>query len=335
MKPKTIILMVVAVVCGLGASYMTSRLLAERDDKPAEAPVIEKVTLLVAKKTVEMSTHLRNKPEDFFQPKQFTKDEAPKDALTEDDFPKLKNKFIKRTLRKGDHILPDDLMDNNFGLRNLPNGMRALGVPVNAAMSAAGFASLPGSHVDIIWTRRGGDKDTFSKVLLEDVVVLAADAQTNNETGGAVQASVVTLALHPEDAMKLTTAMDSGSLRLVVRNLEDKSSTSRMRVSLEDLTKDGSGKQTKVGDPQVAMGPEIAPEPEIKPTPVAPKAKDVEPPPPPPKLFKMTASIRNGPDVRLTYYWVNESGEVVGSPQDVDLPPIPAPAPKNEDKKSN
>ena len=29
MKPKTLILMVVAVTCGLGASYMTSRLLAK------------------------------------------------------------------------------------------------------------------------------------------------------------------------------------------------------------------------------------------------------------------------------------------------------------------
>ena len=30
MKPKTIILMVVAVVCGLAASYMTSKVIAER-----------------------------------------------------------------------------------------------------------------------------------------------------------------------------------------------------------------------------------------------------------------------------------------------------------------
>jgi len=33
MKPKTIILMVVAIVCGLAASYMTSRLLADRAGK--------------------------------------------------------------------------------------------------------------------------------------------------------------------------------------------------------------------------------------------------------------------------------------------------------------
>ena len=43
MKPKTLILMVVAVTCGLGASYMTSRLLAERQPEDTE-----KVKILVA-----------------------------------------------------------------------------------------------------------------------------------------------------------------------------------------------------------------------------------------------------------------------------------------------
>ena len=45
MKPKTLILMVVAVSCGLGASYMTSRLLADREQD------VEKVAVLIAKKT--------------------------------------------------------------------------------------------------------------------------------------------------------------------------------------------------------------------------------------------------------------------------------------------
>ena len=40
MKPKTMMLMVVAIGCGLGASYMTSRLLAERNNQTqAEATV--------------------------------------------------------------------------------------------------------------------------------------------------------------------------------------------------------------------------------------------------------------------------------------------------------
>ena len=46
MKPKTLILMVVAITCGLGASYMTSRLLADRQPDDGE-----KISVLaVAKK---------------------------------------------------------------------------------------------------------------------------------------------------------------------------------------------------------------------------------------------------------------------------------------------
>ena len=154
MKPKTMILLVVAVVCGLGASYMTSRLLAEREDKPAEAAVVEKVTLLVAKKNLEMHTPLKKKPEDFFQEKQFILEDAPKDALKPEDMAKLKDKYLKHGLRKGDHVLLDDVVENPLALKDLPIGMRAIGIPVNAAISYSGFASLPGSHVDIFWTRQ-------------------------------------------------------------------------------------------------------------------------------------------------------------------------------------
>jgi len=330
MKPKTLILMVVAVVCGLGASYMTSRLLAERDDKPAEAPPVEKVTLIVAKKNVEMHTALRGKPEDFFQEKQFIKEDAPKDALTAEELPKLKNKFLKRGLRKGDHLIAEDLMDNNIGLRALPNGMRAVGLRVSVEQIAGGFASLPGSHVDIMWTtRRNSDRDTFSKVLLEDVVVLAADANTSNESGGAMVASVVTVALHPDDAMKLTLARETGSLALVVRNLEDKSSSNNDRVSVEELLKDRNSKLKKA-DPQAEVPQEL---PEPPPAPEAPKAPEEAPKPPQPKPTKMTVSVRNGPDVRLHHYWVDEADRIVPAPQMDQQDPAPAPAANGNNKK--
>ena len=53
MKPKTMILMVIAVVCGLVASYLTSRMLAQNKDAPAEE---EKVKVLVAKQKIPMGT---------------------------------------------------------------------------------------------------------------------------------------------------------------------------------------------------------------------------------------------------------------------------------------
>jgi pilus assembly protein CpaB len=324
MKPKTLILMVVAVVCGLGASYMTSRLIAERDEAPPEAPPVEKVTVLVAKKNIEMHTALRKKPEDFFAEKQFVKDDAPKDALVPEDMPKLKNKFLRRGLRKGDHIVAEDLMDNSIGLRNLPPGMRAAGIRVSAEQIAGGFASLPGSHVDIYWTtRRGNDTDTFTKVLLEDVIVLAADANTNSE-GGAMVANVVTVAVNPEDALKLTLAMETGSLRLVLRQLEDQSGSEKERVTAAELLRDHSTKNKK-------DEPAAVPEP-VEPPPVRVAEKEpakVVPEPVVPQVthYKKTVTVRNGPLVEVRTYWVDENDEVVvpGQPQEQS---VPAPAVK-------
>jgi Flp pilus assembly protein CpaB len=324
--------MVVAVVCGLGASYMTSRLLAERDDKPAEAPVVAKVKLLVAKKNLEMHVALRNKPEDFFKEKEFIKDDVPKDALVWADLPKLKGKFLKRGLRKDDHLTLEDVMDNNTALRALPNGMRAVGIRVTDDNSASGFACVPGSHVDIVWTqRRGGDTDTFSKTLLEDVVVLAAGTQTINEGGGAMPASVVLVALSPDDAMMVTLAMETGSLRLVVRNLEDRSSSASDRATLEQLIKGKDTKQKRPAEPQVTeehfrgdyyfdrgAREDIPHKDPVEPKKVSP-------------LKKMTVTVRNGKDVELRHYWVDEKDNVITNPQQYfeqleQDGPVPGPA---------
>jgi len=198
MKPKTMILMVVAVVCGLGASYMTSRLLAERDDKPAEPPPPEKVTILVAKSKLPMHMALGHEPEKFFVEKTLAKEGVPEGALTKDDLPKLKKKWLKRSFVKDAHITLADLMDSNLGLSQLPTGMRAVGVRVNPETVAGGFASLPGSHVDIIWTgREGGNGGIKSIRLLEDVIVLAADTQDAAGETKAMVASVVTVPSRP------------------------------------------------------------------------------------------------------------------------------------------
>jgi Flp pilus assembly protein CpaB len=334
MKPKTMILMVVAVVCGLGASYMTSRLLAEREDRPPEPVEIPKITLLVAKKNLDMHLAIKKKPEEFFQEKQFVKEDAPKDALTPEDLPKLKDKYLKRALRKFDHITIEDLMDS-FGLRTLPSGMRAMGIRVSQDTTASGFACVPGTHVDIVWTKQNGNHaESFSKVLLENVIVLAAD--TNSEsTGQAMPANVVVVALNQEDSLKVSLAMDSGSLRLVVRNLDDKTPVSTERITLESLIK---GHETKKAEASVAVGPSPDPgrgdnytdrgrdevpqksEPQ-KSEPQKTEPQKTEPQPevePKPKMNfrKMTVTVRNGPDVQLHHYWLDDDDRVIGNPQE-------------------
>jgi pilus assembly protein CpaB len=319
MKPKTLILMVVAVVCGLGASYMTSRLLAERDDKPAEAPPLEKVKLLVTKNNLAMHFALRAKPEDYFTEKEFVKDDAPKDALTKADADKLKGKFLKRSLRKGDHITSDDLIDGNPNLKNLSNGMRAVGIRVSPEQVASGFACVPGSHVDIHWTRRvSTDKDTFTKILLKDVIVLAADlASERNESGQAMLANVVTVALKDDDVMKLNLAAQLGSFVLVLRNLDDTSTSDNGTLTADQLFKSDSAAPKPLDPPVVAEAPtEKYERPDNlnnRGTPELPKTEPVKPAAP--KLRKMTVTVRNNMDVQTRHYWVDENDNHVPNPQ--------------------
>ena len=245
MKPKTMILMGLAVACGLGASFMTSRLLAER--QPEEQK--EQVRILVAKKNLDMGLIIRNTTE-MFEEKSYGKGDEPKNGIVVPDnqfasvVDQLKGRQLKLARRAGDVISMEDLHDNaSIGLGgNLPEGHRAVGIRVNLEAIAGGFAALPHSRVDIIWTvRRGGDRETFSKILLENVLVLAADTAAQRDGDGrAMPASVVTVAVTPEQMLKVNAARETGSLSLALRKLGDSKQANLGRVTVEQTLSGGS-----------------------------------------------------------------------------------------------
>lgn len=245
MKPKTLILMVVAIVCGLGASYMTSRLLAERGDTTDD----DKIVVLVAKKNLDIGANIK-KPEDMFVPKQFIKGQEPKNAIVK--FEDLKDRLIKRPLREGDWVTTGDLLEPGAALgiaNNLPVGMRAVGLRVNMEHSASGFTNLPMSRVDIVSTvRRSSDSDSFSQVLLENVLVLAADGDTKRDAEGkAMPAGVVTVALTTEDALKVTMSRELGTLTLLLRKHNDNTRVDFKKVTAKSIyTGDSSRKPGEI-----------------------------------------------------------------------------------------
>lgn len=253
MKPKTVILMVVAVSCGLGASYMTSRLLADRQTSD------ERVTILVAAKNLNLGEIIKAPLESYLEERQVAKEDAPRGAFTDADKEKLKGRQLKHALRVGDFVTPGDLHDENSRkdgiVYDLPAGHVAIGIRVNPESIAGGFASLPHSRVNIIWTVRRGDKDSFSKTLLENVLVLAADmTTTRNENNAAVLASVVTVALKQEDAMKLTLAKNVGTVDLVLRRFDDATRPEGDRVTVNGLLNALAGGDPTVEIPQGASG---------------------------------------------------------------------------------
>ncbi len=326
MKQKTIILMAVAVTCGLAASYMTTRLLAER--QPEE---VEKIDVLVAKRSLTMGDTMKN-PEDLFEMKSFTKGDQPPGAL--EKFEPLKGKVLSRSLRKGDHITQEDIDTSSMSVAGaLPEGYRAVGIRVTMESIAGGFAALPLSRVDVIMTRRGtSDKDTYAQTLLENVLVVAADTKSQRaENGSAMPANVVTVAVKPEDAMKLTLASELGTLKLALRRVNDPSASENDKVTAEGLsTGSRDGGNIVDVDPSTAPRPAtpsvIAEAPKVVPTPTQTPpvpAGSAEKAPDP--LKQHTLLVRNGSHQSSVTYSIDKAGNVVSGEL---APPRPGQPPR-------
>jgi len=232
MKPKTMLLMAVAIGCGLAASYMTSRLLAERNTNPTEEA---KVTVLVAKTKVPAWVLLKQ-PEKYFEEKEVPESIAPKKGLKE--LSKIKDQRLSQALSEGEYVLEDKLVNpEQVGLiAKLPPGMRAIALKVNAESLAGGFV-LPGYRVDVVSTTRGGSEST-SKIILQNMLVLAVDtiANRDNQTTSML-GSTVTLAATPEEAQRLSLAAAMGDLRLTLRTPDDNKIIRLPGSKWEDLGK--------------------------------------------------------------------------------------------------
>lgn len=104
----------------------------------------------------------------------------------------------------------------------IPAGMRAISVPVDEVSDIAGFV-LPGAHVDVLVAMPSGSglSQPVSKVVLQDVEVLAVAQQVEKQKDQPKLVKVVTLLVTPIEAERLALASREGTLRLAMRNYSD------------------------------------------------------------------------------------------------------------------
>lgn len=104
----------------------------------------------------------------------------------------------------------------------VPQGHRAVTVAVNEVAGVAGFLT-PRDRVDVIVTTQlpNGDRESVSKIILENVPILATGQVTDQKEGKPVVVPTVTLDLVPSDAEKLVVSASKGSLQLLLRNIAD------------------------------------------------------------------------------------------------------------------
>jgi pilus assembly protein CpaB len=154
----------------------------------------------------------------------------------------IKDKVLITSIAVNEPILvsklaPEGTKAGLYGV--IKKDKRAMSVKVNEVIGVAGFI-YPGSHVDVLVTMRPlsseeGPVGPVSKIILQNIPVLAAGTKMEVKEGEAVPVSVVTLEVTPEQAEKLALAANKGKIRLALRNILDDKPVVTKGVSTEGL----------------------------------------------------------------------------------------------------
>ncbi len=122
----------------------------------------------------------------------------------------------------------------------IPAGMRAMSMPVDEVADIAGFVE-PHTRVDILVAvaGTGPNEPSFSRIVLQNIEVLAVAQEIEHVKDTPEVVKVVTLLVTPPDAEKLTLASREGLLRLAMRNYSDSKIVATRGVALTQLLHDG------------------------------------------------------------------------------------------------
>lgn len=155
----------------------------------------------------------------------------PKDSIppgSSSDVKALVGRVAVRPVSRGDAVTEQKLkpkaaaQGSGFLTYIIPLGHRAVTVAVNEVAGVAGFIT-PNDRVDIVLTTLipGSQTDHISKIILQNVPVLATGQITEQKEGKPAVVPTVTLDLLPDDSEKLILAGAKGPLQLLLRNIAD------------------------------------------------------------------------------------------------------------------
>jgi Flp pilus assembly protein CpaB len=264
MKQKNLILMVVAVGCGLVAAFLTTQINAR--------PRVEQVEVIVAAKDLAVGTMMTKAD----LPKLITRKKIAKDALptafvlNEDE---MLDRRLTRPVLKDETFNPGILTKG--GVITPPEGMDMISMPVTVSNAVAGFVG-PGSKVDVLATLRTQNQ-LRAFPLLVDMLVLAVDQHVSYDTGKGgtgvfPNMNNVTFAATQEQALLLALAKQRGChLELLLRHpgkpLEKAYDIKQIKKLLEDFRTGAEVYKTEDGRPiddpssELPVFPSTAPDP--------------------------------------------------------------------------
>ncbi|MBX7166115.1 MAG: Flp pilus assembly protein CpaB, partial [Pirellulales bacterium] len=240
MRPKSLVLLLLALGCGLVASIGINQVLANRRAQP-DSPRGETDAIFVAIADVDTWEPLsvqNVKLEDW------PRERIPAGAIKTLD--NLDGRRVRTKIYQGEPILEAKLLSpgaSKTGATGLiPKGFRAVSVRVDSVSGGSGLI-LPNDRVDVLVHIKSdparGIGQTVTRTILQDVQVFAINEVFRNEEKeaeeSAIAAKTITLLVTPQDAELITLATELGKIRLVMRSPEDDEASATEGALANDL----------------------------------------------------------------------------------------------------
>ena len=232
---RALVFFAIAAVLGCAAILVAQRLI----EPPETAALIsgpKTIPLVIANVDVQTGSALHSRQLEVVEwPAEF----APKTYFSTTE--EIEGRVVRRSVGRGEPILDSILMaeGSKAGLVSvIDKSKRAVSVKVDPVIGVAGFVT-PGARVDVLATLRRidlRDKLPYSKVILQDVPVLAVDQKLEESSEGEAElVSVVTLAVGLQDAEKLVYSAHEGRLHLALRSPSDREVIKTASIGVADL----------------------------------------------------------------------------------------------------
>ena len=140
----------------------------------------------------------------------------------------LAGAIVRQPIYAGQPITARDIVrsgDSSYMAVRLPEGMRAMALPLTTESGAGGFIE-PGDHVDIYSTHadtsKNGGGGMITETVLSNALVLAIDQKTDAPKSGATVTGVtITLEVPDINASAVAKARTQGGLTLALRSYAD------------------------------------------------------------------------------------------------------------------
>ncbi len=233
MRPKSILLIVIAMGCGLIASIGISQVM----DRKSGGGSVETSEIFVTMVDIAIGEPLTQQ---MIKLEEWPKDKVPEGAITK--LADIEGRRPKQPLYAGEPILHRKLIDQSGAggaSEKIPKGYRVTSVKVTMDSAASGLL-LPGDRVDVIvYLRQGGGiLVPMTRTILTDVTVFAVNEQITRETdadSNTINAKTVSLLVKPDQVERLMLATELGKLRLSLRRADDETQTPAGGASMDDL----------------------------------------------------------------------------------------------------